>query len=87
MPLTRDKAYRAGMALRRLMNDEAFDVAVDLLKEDYTSRILTSEYADAAGRETNYRRLVALNDLIGVMSTLAYAVEQEALLRDEDDEE
>lgn len=81
---TREQLVRAGRELARLMNTDAMDRAVELLKADYTSRIVNSDYADKAGREEAYKMLRSLDDLLSVVNTLIFAAERD-LLDAEDD--
>ena len=85
MALTKDQAIRAGLELRRLTTNPGFSIAVDILRQDYTSRIVTSQYADTKGREDSYKALVALDDLLGVINTLTFTAEQHTLNPDEDE--
>jgi hypothetical protein len=79
MKVSKNELIRAGMDLRRVINTPSFALAIDILKSDYTNRMVSSEYGDTSGRETAYKQLVALDDLIGVILTLAGQAEADAL--------
>ncbi len=82
MNYTKDELLRAGHELRRIMKSQSFEMAVDLLRQDLTSQIVSSGYGDSALREQNYRKIVALDDLLVVMQTLSFAAERDAMGED-----
>lgn len=64
-----------GMELRRMTKTTAFQASVNLLRQDYTNRIVSSSPHQTEVRESAYRQILALDELLGVMNTLQFYAE------------
>lgn len=79
MNFNRDRLLRAGAELRRLVNAEGFDTALEVLRDQYKEMLFQTTPGDEGERERLYRQYHALDDLLGIINTLVYASEQDRL--------
>lgn len=85
--LTSSEAILIGDELHRILGTDAFATAVEILRDDYVSRIVQSAPDQQENREEAYRRVSVLNDLIATMNSLAVAATQIKLVNQLDEEE
>lgn len=79
MEITKQQILVVGSELRRVLKSSAFETAVDILRKDFSNRILASAPHEQDARERAYLQSVTLDDLLGVMQTLAVMAENELL--------
>lgn len=88
MNLSLEDVALAGRTLRPLIKTDAFDMAVAILREQYSRAVFDSSPSMSEHRETAYYQAKALDELLSTLNSLIAVYEAEELrIADEDDED
>lgn len=79
MQLSREEAARAGRALRTLVHNEAFETAIEIVREQYRTQVFDSRPQDRELREMAYQEAVALDRLLSTINSLIAIHETEVM--------
>ena len=81
--IDKQAVLRAGRTLSRVWSDPAIETAIEILRLDFTQRIVQTEYADKDGRERLYRQYHALSELEGIINTLIATANTQLMAEDD----
>ena len=77
--MTRDEVVRLGMELKRVIQTDAFNKAVDVIRHEYTSRVFDSALHEREQRDMAYQEARALDNLLSTLNSFVVIAESEAL--------
>lgn len=69
--MTKDEVIRIGDAARRMLNDEAVDLALKTIVDDAKDRWATSRPNDTEGRESTFRMISAVDAVKAQLKRMA----------------
>lgn len=75
MEISLEQAVRIGRDLKALMQSDAVQVALEVMKQDYQQRVFTSEPADVATREQAYYESRGLDGLVSTINSFIHLAE------------